>query len=352
MDMRQTPFVAAPAFLVGGCLVALAFEASLSAPSRGSALAPIDTAGEWLNTEPLSSAKLDGKVVLVSFWTYSCINWLRVQPYLRAWAEKYEDDGLVVIGVHTPEFSFEQGLDNVRWATRELRVDYPVVVDNDYAIWNSFRNQYWPAIYLVDATGRVRHEKFGEGDYELSERAIQQLLMEIGGSPENDLVADTGEGLELAADWDNLGTPETYLGADRTSNFAAIERLLIGIDTSYTVPDHLILNQWALSGRWTVGREYATVNKPDGRVRIRFHARDVNLVMAPARLGESIRFRVTVDGKSPAAAHGIDVDAEGYGTIREQRLHQLVRQPGAIIDRTVEIEFIDSGAELYSFTFG
>ena len=351
MNTRQTSFVAAPAFLVGGCLVALAFEAGLAAPSSGSALAQIDSATHWINTEPLTTAALEGRVVLVSFWTYSCINWIRVQPYLREWAEKYGDDGLVVIGVHTPEFSFEHNHDNVRWATRELRVDYPVVIDNDYAIWNSFGNQYWPAIYVIDASGRVRHEKFGEGDYEVSERVIQQLLEETGAAGHPDLVGDTGEGIELAADWDNLRTPETYVGANRTSNFAAIERLVVGRPTDYSIPESLRLNHWALGGRWTMGREAAMADR-GGRIAFRFHARDVNLVMGPASVGQQVRFRIRLDGGPPATDHGLDVDVEGVGTIKEQRLYQLVRQPGAIGDRTIEIEFLDAGAELFSFTFG
>jgi len=316
-------------------------------------LASLGSATEWINSPPLTAAGLRGKVVLIDFWTYTCINWLRQLPYVRAWAEKYKDQGLVVIGVHTPEFGFEKNLDNVRRAAKDMRVDYPIAVDNDYAIWRAFNNQYWPALYFVDAEGRVRHHRFGEGDYEQSERIIQQLLAEAGGRGiGRELVAVDGRGAEAAADWGSLKTPENYVGYDRTENFASPGGAVLDQRRVYAAPARLRLNQWALSGDWMVGKQATVLKKANGRILYRFHARDLHLVMGPVARGTSVRFRVLIDGQPPGAAHGIDVDDQGNGTVTEQRLYQLIRQPKPIADRQFEIEFLDSGVEVFAFTFG
>jgi thiol-disulfide isomerase/thioredoxin len=307
----------------------------------------------WLNSQPLSTATLRGKVVVIDFWTYSCINWLRTLPYVRAWAEKYRDQGLVVIGVHSPEFEFEKDLDNVRRAVKDMRVDYPVAVDSDHVIWRAFNNEYWPALYFIDAHGHIRHHQFGEGDYRQSERVIQQLLAEAGSSGINhDLVAVNGGGAEAAADWDDLKSAENYVGYDRTVNFSSPGGPALDKSRVYAVPAQLRLNHWALSGDWTVGRHAIVLDKAQGRIVYRFHARDLHLVMGPATRGTSVRFRIFIDGQPPGAAHGIDVDDRGYGTVTEQRLYQLLRQTGPIMDRQFEIEFLDSGAQAFSFTFG
>jgi thiol-disulfide isomerase/thioredoxin len=298
-------------------------------------------ANAWLNSAPLSDAELRGKVVLVDFWTYTCINWLRQLPYVRAWAEKYRDQGLVVVGVHTPEFAFEKNLHNVRGAARDLRVGYPIAIDSDYAVWRAFANNAWPAIYLIDAQGRVRYRHLGEGEYERTERMIQQLLAEAGSAGvARDLVSVTGQGAEAEADWANLRSPETYLGAERGENRV------------YGPSARLYLNQWMVSGNWTVKPQAIALNQPNGRIAYRFHARDVHLVMGPATAGAAVRFRVLIDGKPPGAAHGNDIDAHGNGTATEQRMYQLIRQPKPIVDRTFEIEFLDPGVEAYAFTFG
>jgi thiol-disulfide isomerase/thioredoxin len=298
-------------------------------------------ANAWLNSPPLGAAELRGKVVLVDFWTYTCINWLRQLPYVRAWADKYRDQGLVVIGVHTPEFEFEKNLENVRRATKELSVGYPVAIDNDYAVWRSFANNAWPAIYLTDAQGRVRYRHLGEGEYERSERMIQQLLAEAGAAGvARDLVSVVGRGVEAEADWANLRSPETYLGAQRGENRV------------YAPSATLRLNQWMVSGNWTVKPQAIALGRPNGRIAYRFHARDLHLVMGPAMPGAAVRFRVLIDGKPPAAAHGVDIDEHGNGTLTEQRMYQLIRQPKPIGDRTFEIEFLDAGAEAFAFTFG
>jgi thiol-disulfide isomerase/thioredoxin len=313
----------------------------------------LSSATAWLNSEPLTPAGLRGHVVLVEFWTYTCINWLRLQPYVRAWADKYRNRGLVVIGVHAPEFGFEKNLDNVRRAAKELRVDYPIAVDNEHAIWRAFDNQYWPALYFVDAKGQIRHHKFGEGGYQESERVIQQLLAEAGqgGMPEN-VVSVAGRGAEAAADWGSLESPENYVGYGRTENFISPGGAVQDTRHRYDPPKELRLNQWALSGEWTMKREATVLQKPGGRILYRFHARDLHLVMGPAAPGTSVRFRVLIDGQPPGAAHGIDLDDQGYGTATEQRLYQLIRQPETIADRQFEIEFLDPGVEVYAFTFG
>jgi thiol-disulfide isomerase/thioredoxin len=304
----------------------------------------------WLNSPPLTPAALQGSVVLVDFCTYTCINWLRQLPYVRAWAEKYKDHGLVTLGVHTPEFDVEHHLDNVRRAVKDLRVDYPVAIDNDYAIWDAFANRYWPALYFIDAQGRIRHHRFGEGDYERSEAIIQQLLTEAGtGRIGHDRVAVDPGGVEAAADWDSLWSPENYLGYTRTENFASSNGAVLDTPHRYVAPARLALNQWALAGNWTVGRQAIVLNQAEGRILYRFHARDVHLVMGPA---SPIRFQVRIDEQPPGAAHGTDVDDHGNGTITQPRLHQLIRQPGPISDRTLEITFLDPGVQAYAFTFG
>jgi thiol-disulfide isomerase/thioredoxin len=310
-------------------------------------------ASGWLNSPPLTVTDLRGKVVLVNFWTYTCINWLRQLPYVRAWAERYQDDGMVVLGVHTPEFDVERDLDNVRRSVRDLRVDYPVVIDNDYAIWDAFGNRYWPALYFVDAQGQIRHHRFGEGDYEQSEAIIQRLLTEAGvGRIGHDLVSVDARGVEAAADWDSLWSPENYLGYGRTENFASSNGAVLDTPHGYVPPARLALNQWALAGNWTVGRQAVVLNQAEGRIVYRFHARDLHLVMGPAGPGTPARFRVLLDGQPPGAAHGTDVDDQGDGTVTQPRLHQLLRQPGPISDRTLEATFLDPGVQAYAFTFG
>jgi thiol-disulfide isomerase/thioredoxin len=307
----------------------------------------------WLNSQPLTVAGLRGKVVLIDFGTYSCVNWQRTLPYIRAWAEKYKDQGLVLISVHTPEFTFEQNIDNVRQAVQEIGLAHPIAVDNDYAIWQAFNNHYWPALYFIDAQGRIRHHHFGEGDYEQSERVIQQLLAEAGGSEiDQDLVSVDAQGVEAAADWDNLRSPENYVGYARTENFASPGGAVLGRRHMYTAPARLSLNHWAIAGEWTVENESIVLSAAGGRIAYRFHARDLNIVMGPAVPGTSVRFRLRIDGQPPSAARGVDVDAQGNGTVSAQRLYQLIRQPYPIADRQIEIEFLDPGAEAYSFTFG
>ena len=312
-----------------------------------------DGATGWLNSAPLTAAGLRGRVVLIEFWTYTCINWLRVQPYVRAWDEKFKERGLVVIGVHAPEFSFEHNIDNVRRAAADLRVDYPIAIDNDFAIWRAFENNYWPALYFVDAQGQVRHHRFGEGDYEQSELVIQHLLAEAGiDGIGRDLVSVDARGLEAAADWGSLRSPENYVGYDRTENFASPGGARLNERRDYAAPPSLRLNQWALAGDWTVEREATALNAANGRIVYRFHARDLHLVMGPAARELSVRFRVLIDGQPPGAAHGVDVDDQGNGTVTEQRLYQLIRQRGPVTERTFEITFLDPGVEAYAFTFG
>ena len=324
-----------------------------SGQSSQTELGSLARADAWLNSPPLTPEALRGKVVLVDFWTYTCINWRRTAPYLRAWAEKYKDQGLVVIGVHSPEFSFEKNLDNVRWAVKDMKVDYPVAVDNDHAIWRGFRNQAWPALFFVDAQGRVRHSYFGEGAYEQSEMMIQALLRETGATGvSREPVAVNGRGLDAAADWANLRSPENYVGFERTENFASPGGKTLAKPRMYELPARFGLNEWALSGDWTMKSETAALNKAGGRIVYRFHARDLHLVMGPATPGSSVKFRVQIDGQPPGAAHGVDVDEQGNGTVTEQRMYQLIRQPGSIGDRQFEIEFFGPGVEAFSFTFG
>ncbi len=316
-------------------------------------LPSLGSATEWLNSQPLTTAALRGKVVLVDFWTYTCINWLRSFPYVRAWAEKYRSQGLVVVGVHAPEFSFEKKLDNVQGAAKNIGVDYPIAIDNDHAIWRAFNNQYWPALYFIDAKGRIRHHQFGEGEYERSEMVIQQLLTEAGVSGVgHELVSVDAHGAEAAADWGSLRSPENYAGYERTENFASPGGAVLGKPRVYAAPARLRLNQWALSGDWTLEEEATVLNEANGVITYRFHARDLHLVLAPSTQGAPIRFRVKIAGAPPGVDHGVDVDAEGWGSVQEARLYQLVRQTGAVADRTFEIEFFDAGVRVYAFTFG
>jgi len=320
-------------------LIAIVVTA-MSTPTRTSELASLGSATEWLNSPPLTEEGLRGRVVLVQFWTYSCINWIRTLPYVRAWDQKYRDKGLVVIGVHAPEFGFERELPKVRWAAESFAVEYPVAVDNDFSIWRAFGNHYWPALYIIDGQGRVRHRHFGEGDYEQSERIIQELLAEAGGRGiGRELASVAGRGVEAPADWANLKSPETYLGSDRSENRVS--------------PDaRLRLNQWALGADWTVRKQAAVLEKANGRITYRFHARDLNLVMAPGAGGGPVRFRVLIDGQPPGLAHGVDVDEQGDGMVAEARMYQLIRQPGPVAGRLFEIQFLDPGVEVFVFTFG
>lgn len=337
---------------VNQLLLATRHPAAVPLPIEGE-LPSLGGATAWLNSPPLSAVGLRGKVVLIDFWTYTCINWLRTLPYVRAWAEKYREHGVVVIGMHSPEFSFEHDIDNVRRAARDMRVAYPIAIDNDYAIWNAFENHYWPALYLVDGQGRIRSHQFGEGTYEQSEMMIQQLLAEadISGIA-HELVSVDAQGTEAAADWGDLRSPENYVGDARTENFASPGGAVVDQPRVYAIPAHFSLNQWALAGEWTVGREATLLNEANGRIAYRFHARDLHLVMGPAARGTSVRFRVFLDGQAPGAAHGSDVDDQGNGTVTDQRLYQLIRQPKPIADRQFEIEFLDAGVEAFAFTFG
>jgi thiol-disulfide isomerase/thioredoxin len=313
----------------------------------------LDGAVTWLNSPPLSSADLRGKVVVVDFWTYTCVNWRRTLPYIQAWASKYSSQGVVVIGIHTPEFEFEKNPENVRQAAKQMKIDYPIAVDSRQRIWNAFSNEYWPALYFVDAHGRIRHHQFGEGNYDESERVIQRLLAEAGSNSVNrDLVSVDPRGLEVAADWLDLRSPETYVGYGRARNLVSPGGAVRGTGSTYAAPSRLEVNEWALLGNWTVDNEPALLNKADGRLVYRFHARDLNLVMSPGMPGSLVRFRVTIDKQPPGLAHGTDVDDMGYGTVSEPRTYQLIRQPQPIIDRDFEIEFLDPTVKVFDFTFG
>jgi thiol-disulfide isomerase/thioredoxin len=316
-------------------------------------LAGFDEATGWLNSPPLGEPDLQNKVVLADFWTYTCINWLRTLGYVRAWAERYEDHGLVVVGVHTPEFPFEHDVENVRAVALDLDVGYPIALDNDYAVWRAFSNHYWPAVYIADAEGRIRHHQFGEGGYQECERIIQQLLGDAGrdGVPD-DLVTVADGGFEAQADRRNLGSPETYLGYERGQSFASVEEPALDTARSYTAPQDLRLNQWALSGDWTVERGASVLNRSEGRVAFRFHARDLHLVIGLRAPAAMVPFRVLIDGEPPGDGHGLDVDEQGDGAVSQQRLFQLVRQRQPIVDSTFEITFGAPGVEVYAFTFG
>ncbi len=317
-----------------------------------SRLPSFDGATAWLNSKPLTPTELHGKVVAVDFWTYTCINWLRTLPYIRAWAETYGDHGLVMIGVHTPEFSVEHDLENVRRAAQEMRVEYPIAIDNDYAVWDAFANRYWPALYIADAEGNIRHHHFGEGDYERSEQVIRQLLTEAGASELPDLTHPDAVGIEAQADWGSERSPETYVGLARAEGFASAGEAAFDQAQEYTVPSRLDVNEWALSGNWTVRREDAVLNEPNGRITYRFHARDLHLILGKPASSAPVPFRVRLDGEVPGTAHGLDVDEDGNGVVTEPRLYQLIRQPGRITDRVFEIELFEPGAAAYAFTFG
>jgi thiol-disulfide isomerase/thioredoxin len=316
--------------------------AAITRPSDKREIPSFSGATAWLNTQPLTSADLKGKVVVVEFWTYTCINWRRTLPYVRAWAERYKQQGLVVIGVSTPEFSFEKDINNVQRAVKEMNMTFPIAIDNNYGIWHAFDNEYWPALYFIDAKGHIRHHQFGEGDYDASEMIIQQLLAEAGAKDiPNGLATVNPTGAELAADMNTLGSGETYVGSGCSENFSP-----------NTPPAHLQLNQWTLEGNWTRAEEAATLNKAGGKIIYRFHARDVNLILGPLKPGSTVRYKVLIDGHAPGAAHGVDTDEQGNGTVTEQGMYQLIRQPGPIINREFTIEFLDPGVEAFDFTFG
>jgi thiol-disulfide isomerase/thioredoxin len=303
-------------------------------------------ATEWLNSEPLGPAELQGRVILVNFWTLTCINWLRQEPYVRAWSQAYRNDGLSVIGVHTPEFSFEHDIDLVSQAVKERAIDYPVAIDNDFEVWSAFANHYWPALYFVDADGMIRDQHFGEGRYENSELVIQREL-----GVERELVSVEGLGVEAAADWDHLYTPETYLGYARGEHFASGNGTAFGERRSYELPERLRFNHWALGGEWTIGPEHVGLEQAGGSIAYRFHARDAHLVLSPGARAQ-IGFRVLLDGQAPGASHGVDVDEDGNGLLQDARLYQLVRENDEVRRRTLEITFLEPGAEAYAFTFG
>jgi len=355
-DRRRLIGVAALTIAGGWLGTRGAVQRMMAAPFRpgaGGELQSLDRATEWVNAGRLSEAELRGKVVLINFWTYTCINWLRQVPYVRAWADKYREQGLVVIGVHSPEFSFEKRPAGVRQAVKERQISYPVAIDSDHAIWRGFANQYWPALYFIDAKGQIRHQHFGEGQYEQSEVKLQQLLAEAGARPVTPgLVAVNAAGPEMAADWTHLKSPENYLGYARTTQFASPGGVVADAPHTYAAPSRLRLNEWALSGEWVVQREAALLRRQTGAIACRFHARDVHLVMGPAARGTSVRFRVLIDGAAPGPSHGTDVDDQGHGIVTDGRLYQLVRQSSTITERRLDIEFLDEGIQAFAFTFG
>ncbi|MBX4861189.1 cytochrome c biogenesis protein DipZ [Rhizobium sophorae] len=325
------------------------FHSDLPVEGRAPSL---DGAVEWLNSEPLTSEQLRGKVVLVDFWTYSCINCIRTIPYVRAWAEKYADQGLVVIGVHAPEFAFEKKIDNVKSAIDDFKIGYPVAIDNDYKIWRAFENSYWPAAYLIDAKGQIRYHHFGEGNYDRTEKAIQDLLREAGSQATASApAAPEAKGVEAAPDLRNIRSGETYLGYEQATNFASPEGLQADLAQNYTISEPG-LNGWGLSGTWIVGPDQAALDQPGGGITYRFSARDLHLVLGSGAGGKPIRFQVKVDGKAPGLDHGADIDADGNGTVTATRLYQLVRQSGPVAARNFEIRFLDPGVQAYAFTFG
>jgi thiol-disulfide isomerase/thioredoxin len=343
--------ICAAHFGIAGCANAES-PAAIRLPSEGE-FPPLSGATAWLNSQPLTARSLRGSVVLVNFWTFSCINSIRVLPYLRAWAAKYKNQGLVVIGVQAPEFEFEKTIENVRWAVKDRMIDYPIAIDNNLAIWRAFKNEYWPALYFIEARGQIRHHRFGEGEYEQSESVIQQLLADAGAQGiVHELAKVKGVGIEAAPDWTELRSPESYVGYDQAENFASPGGEASDKRHVYVCPSTLKLNHWALSGDWTATKQFALLNSPDGQITYRFHARDLHLIMGPSTPGNTVRFRVTIDGQPPGIAHGVDVDGEGKGTVREQRLYQLIRQLQPIVDRQFAIEFLDLGVEAYDFTFG
>jgi len=318
-----------------------------------SRLPAFEGATTWLNSEPLTPESLRGRVALVDFGTFTCINWIRTLPYVRAWNETYAAHGLATIGVQTPEFELERNLDSVRRSLAAMDVAYPVVVDNHFRIWDAFANRYWPALYLADHNGRIRYHHFGEGRYDETELAIQRLLRDAGARDvPSDGVAVVPEGIEIEGDPHNDRSPETYIGWARAEGFVSPGGAVADDPHDYSVPNGLRRNQWALTGNWTIGREQAMTNEPGARLVLRFHARDVNLIIAPTSSSAPVRVRVQLDGQRPDDAHGIDTDADGNGIVIEPRLHQLIRQRGSIEDKEIEIEFLDPGAAALCFTFG
>jgi thiol-disulfide isomerase/thioredoxin len=341
---------------VGWSLIAGRIGAEAQEPPSIVGSAPLyglSGATGWINSKPLTAKELKGKVVLVDFWTYSCINCLRSLPYIEAWAQKYKDNGLVVIGVHTPEFAFEKQLPNVQKAVQKFGITYPIALDSNQAIWNAFHNEYWPAHYFLDAKGKVRFEHFGEGNYDQSEHWIQQLLQERNARPMSaSAVSVHGQGVEAAADTNDVRSPETYIGYARAEHFASPGGIRQDAEKSYTAPAQLELNQWGLDGKWIDHEQVAVLKSKGGKIVFHFHARDLHLVLGPTADGKPVRYRVTIDGQAPGENHGVDTDAEGHGVVTDHRLYQLVRQKGAVTDHAFAIEFEDPGVQAFSFTFG
>ena len=344
--LRSAGMAIAASGLGASRIAAASFFSEGGLPSLGGATG-------WVNSPPLTKESLREKVVLIDFWTYTCINWHRTLPYVRAWHEKYARHGLAVIGVHTPEFAFEADPENVRSAVNEMNVSYPIAIDNNYAIWRAFENEYWPALYLADAQGHIRYHKFGEGDYEQSERKIQELLKRAGAQGVDSPPASIdATGAEVAADWPDLKSGENYVGYERTENFASRSGLVFDKSHNYVAPERLQRNEWALAGNWTAQRKTVEQNAAGARIVYQFHARDLHLVMGPAEPGKSVRFRVFIDGQAPGTSRGTDIDEHGNGVVSEPRMYQLIRQSKPIVDRKFEIEFLDPGLRAFSFTFG
>lgn len=354
--LRLRAFMAIGLFCLGN--TALQLQASGQEPRSivgSSPLYGLTGATGWINSKPLDAKQLKGKVVLIDFWTYSCINCLRALPYMRAWADKYKDSGLVVIGVHTPEFDFEQQLPNVQRAVQKFGITYPVALDSHQTIWNAFHNEFWPAHYFIDAKGKVRFEHFGEGNYDTSERWIQQLLQERNSTAMPSAAAAVsvqGQGVEAASDSNDVGSPETYIGFGRAQHFASPGGFRMGMEKSYSVPANLGLNEWGFEGKWDDEMRRAVLTAAGGKIVFRFHARDLHLVLGPKADGKPVRFRVSIDGQSPGDMHGVDTDSEGNGVVTEHRLYQLLRQKGPVSEHTFTILFEDSGVQAFSFTFG
>lgn len=353
MGSENNAMMAGSNVMAGDSAMMMMAAAPKSAPSVEGVMPALSGATQWLNSPPLTAESLRGKVVLIDFWTYSCINCLRTLPYVQGWADKYKDQGLVVIGIHAPEFAFERDVENVKKAIKDLHITYPVALDNDYALWRAFGNSYWPAHYFIDAKGNIRHHHFGEGEYDQSEAVIQQLLQEAGHADAVSQPLDiTAQGKQAAPDLINVMSPETYLGYGRAQNFSASSSVVPDQPHEYGMPDHLMLNQWSLSGNWTIGQDSATANAGASRIAFQFHARDLHLVLGPKASGKPVRFRVLLDGAAPAGNHGDDTDALGNGVIAEHRLYQLIRQNQPVTDHQFTIEFLDPGVQAFAFTFG